>query len=288
MANVHAFLVLTLFVLSTDAQHLVNNPVNVPTRSVGGRAADKCPTVQDITAAQDELGQSISGILTDITTCGGTTGWRRVVNLDMTDPSQSCPSGTVLKLYSPTVRSCGRANQLLGCSSTFFNIGGEYSRVCGRIRGYQFGSTSAFLGATATRHPEHFEGLSLFRGTGTSRTHIWTFAAGLAEVYAGRYTSEFCPCVDSRIPRAPALVGNDYFCESGQKMTWTGEVIFFPDPLWDGQNCTNSACCQVNGPPYFTKVLPAATSDDIEMQFCSENSASQADVPFDQIQLYVQ
>ena len=43
--------------------------------------------------------------------CGGTTGWRRVGYLDMTDPSQSCPSGLALKTYSPGLRSCGRATK---------------------------------------------------------------------------------------------------------------------------------------------------------------------------------
>ena len=286
MANVRAFLVLALLnVLSTDAQPPVNNPVTIPTKSVGRRSAGTCPTVQDIATAQDELRQNISDILTDITTTCGGIGWRRVMNLDMTDPSQSCPSNTVMKTYS-TVRTCGRANANAGCSSNYFSTNGEYSKVCGRIRGYQFGSTSAFLADFHISLAGHFEGLSLFRGTGTSRTHIWTFAAALSEVYASVYVNQYCPCDDPTDPEPPAIVGNDYFCESGNKEPWTFRHIFYPDPLWDGKNCT--PCCQLNGPPYFTKVLPTATSDDIELQFCSENPASGADLLFDQIELHVQ
>ena len=40
-------------------------------------------------------------------TCGGTRGWRRVLYLDMTDASTTCPSGWELTGYSK--RTCGRA-----------------------------------------------------------------------------------------------------------------------------------------------------------------------------------
>ena len=72
-------------------------------------------------------------------TCGGTGGWRRVVYLDMTDPSTTCPSGWQLTGYSK--RTCGRASDgLRTCDSVTFPVsGGEYSRVCGRIKAYQWG-----------------------------------------------------------------------------------------------------------------------------------------------------
>ena len=41
-------------------------------------------------------------------TCGGTSGWRRVVFLDMTDPTHNCPSGWEETGYSK--RTCGRAS----------------------------------------------------------------------------------------------------------------------------------------------------------------------------------
>lgn len=67
MNNVHAFLVLSLF-HALRAQHLINNPVNIPTISIGRTAPYTCPPIQEIAAAQDELSQSISGILANITT----------------------------------------------------------------------------------------------------------------------------------------------------------------------------------------------------------------------------
>ena len=69
--------------------------------------------------------------------CNGSPGWKRVVFINMTDTSYDCPTGLNLTSYSK--RTCGRLHTTEGCSSTTFNVGGlSYSRVCGRIRGYQF------------------------------------------------------------------------------------------------------------------------------------------------------
>ena len=76
--------------------------------------------------------------------CGGTGGWRRVVYLDMTGPNTTCPSGW--NMTEMCQRTCGRKSTgSRTCSSaTFPVIGGEYSRVCGRIRAYQWGQTLGF------------------------------------------------------------------------------------------------------------------------------------------------
>ena len=146
-------------------------------------AAGTCPPDQDVT---NKFLQDISAILPGVNTiCGGTIGWRRVGYLDMTDPSQSCPSGLALKNYSTILRSCGRATGTSGCSSTLYDTGGsQYSRVCGRVRGYQFGATAAFLAAAGGSDSDSYyvDGVSLTYGQIGSRTHIWTFAAGLADV----------------------------------------------------------------------------------------------------------
>ena len=70
--------------------------------------------------------------------CGG-IGWRRVVYLDMTDSSTTCPSGWQLTGYSK--RTCGTVSTIsFTCDSATFPVsGGEYTRVCGRIKAYQWG-----------------------------------------------------------------------------------------------------------------------------------------------------
>ena len=276
------------------------DPVHVPGKVLRGSAAGACPSDQDTTDAKDELRHNISAILADRTrenstnlntSCGG-PGWRRVGYLDMTDPSQSCPSGLALKNYSQGLRSCGRATSNTGCWSTFYNTGGsQYSRVCGRVRGYQFGTTSAFYGANeqnAGFESFYVDGVSLTHGQSGSRTHIWTFTGGLSEVYNGQITQSYCPCVTAAAPPPPSFVGNDYFCESGLHTVWTHQYVFFPDdPLWDGRNCVSS-CCWFNNPPYFTKTLPAPTTDNMELRICSHTTAPRDDTPIDQVELFVQ
>ena len=72
--------------------------------------------------------------------CGGTFDWRRVVYLDMTDPTTNCPSGWRFVTYS-SKRLCGRVNSgSLTCDSVLFPVtGGDYTSVCGSIIAYQYG-----------------------------------------------------------------------------------------------------------------------------------------------------
>ena len=66
--------------------------------------------------------------------CGSEiSGWTRVAYLDMSDPSQQCP--TELRLYNEDgVRACGRQTSPdASCDNvTFSTNGASYSQVCGR------------------------------------------------------------------------------------------------------------------------------------------------------------
>ena len=136
----------------------------------------------------------------------------------------------------------------------------------------------------------YVDGISLTYGVDSSRQHIWTFAAGLTE--AGIDSGHDCPCDSSRFDRVPAFIGNDYFCESGLHSAWRSPdtVRFYPDDvLWDGEDCiSTSTCCQFNNPPWFTKNLPTATTDDIELRICTNSVPTNDDVPIELIELYVQ
>ena len=251
----------------------------------------QCPSMEEREAMRNEIHQIAASVIESY--CNGTPGWRRIAFINMTDTSYDCPTG--LRLTSYSKRTCGRSHTTDGgCSSTTFNVGGlPYSRVCGRIRGYQFGRTGAFYSSNEGINSYYVDGVSLTHGGGGRRQHIWTFAAGRSEVTSDFIRFSTCPCNTASARAAPAFVGNDYFCESGVQSEWVNSqhfgVFFFYDVLWDGQNCTStSTCCQFNNPPWFTKNLPNATADDIELRICTNGRITDDDIPIELVELYVQ
>ena len=74
----------------------------------------------------------------------GSSGWTRMAYLNMSDPTEECPSG--FRLYSQNgVRACGRPVTSGGsCLSVHFPSYNIYSQVFGRVYGYQKGSPDAF------------------------------------------------------------------------------------------------------------------------------------------------
>ena len=102
-----------------------------------------------------------------------------------------------------------------------------------------------------------------------------------------------CPCDVSAYNIVPSFVGNNYFCESGVNGVWesrySAPTFHSGDILWDGQDCiSTSTCCQFNNPPWFTKNLPTATTDDIELRICASDGTGNEVTPLELIELYVQ
>ena len=219
--------------------------------------------------------------------CGG-PGWRRVVFLNMTDPSHVCPTGLANTTYSR--RTCGRSRST--CSSTTFGVGGyQYSKVCGRARAYRFGVTSAFFFIrTIESSYGYVDGLSLTHGAPGSRQHIWTFASGrMTGNYSGQqYNPEQqCPCDNGNTYHPPSFVGSNYFCESVLSHPAFQRILYSNAPLWDGQVCEGGGtCCKFNNPPWFTKNLANSTTDDIELRVCANWGGS--NVALELLELYVQ
>ena len=208
----------------------------------------------------------------------------RVANLDMTDPTQQCPDGfKLINRTDPPLRTCGRPDGTNGCVSTTFKAHGiEYSRVCGRIVGYQIGTPSGFGYQSEGINSYYVSGISLTHGQ--PRQHIYTFASAQGE----GYTSEVCPCIQGGTDTVPQFVGSDYFCDSAVRGSNAPEGKFYPDdPLWDGQGCgSTSTCCGFNNPPRFCKQLPQPTTDDIELRLCENNIPSRDESPFEVVELF--
>ena len=275
--------------LSTAVNTVSGQAQMIDIKMLKGGDGGGCALKEERETALDEIHQTVKSLL-DSHTCNGTPGWRRVAFINMTDTNYNCPTGLNLTSYSK--RTCGRGHTNSGgCSSTTFSVGGlPYSRVCGKIKGYQFGATIAFYTTNQDINNHYVDGVSLTHGRPWRRQHIWTFAAGLTEVPGMQYTRASCPCDSYIYTYIPTFVGNDYFCESGFHSPWKFTFTLFPaDPLWDGQNCTaSSSCCQFNNPPWFTKNLPNPTTDDIELRICTHHPHSTEDIPLELIELYVQ
>ena len=222
-------------------------------------------------------------------TCSGITGgWRQVANIDMTNSSHTCPQG--LRTLTTPLRMCGRNITSPGCSSAIFDSHGIlYTRVCGKIIGYQDKTPNAFKpyiqNQALTIDDTYIDGVSLTHGS-KPRKHIWSFAAALDEEQTS--PTSRCPCITEVSTPIPPWVGNDYFCDSGAKENF--QRIFYPDdPLWDGEGCgPTSTCCSFNNPPWFSKQLPSPTTDDIEIRLCVDEASTQDDITVEKVELYVQ
>ena len=170
--------------------------------------------------------------------CNSTGGWMRVAYLNMTDSSEKCPDG--FRLYSKNgVRTCGRPVSSGGsCVGITFSSGNiEYSQVCGKVIGYQFGSPDGTVGSDINGY--YIDGISLTHGS--PRKHIWSFISGPFE----NHHASFCPCGTVGQRSAPSFVGTDYYCESGNPKTSWLPKLYTNDLLWDGQGCgyIEGPCC---------------------------------------------
>ena len=224
--------------------------------------------------------------------CGSNEGWTRVGYLDMSNPSEECPTG--FRLYeSNGVRACGRPDSSVGsCQSVKFPSNGiSYSQVCGTVVGYQYGSPDAVYHGLNIKdiNSYYVDGISLTLGS--PRQHIWTFMAGLQEntpYIDGHY---LCPCAtgSTQLPKVQSFIGNDYFCESGCPGQFQVNTPYFSDPLWDGKQCGSleQECCQAPGLPWFHKDLNSTTTDYIELRVCGDQSTFDEDVPVEKFEIYV-
>ena len=278
--------------LSSDHQQIQDNVSGVECLEAN-QSLELHHIMQDnLTHQLEEIKEDVKFIL-EQHWCGGTGGWRRVVYLNMTDPNTTCPSGWNMTGYSK--RTCGRNNTGANtCNSVSFPVSGaQYSRICGRIRAYQYGLNRAFYnyheGYVTIIDGVYVSGVSVTHGT--PRTHIWTFAAGATENDDG-YT-DLCPCDTHQNISVPLFVGEDYFCESGVKEPWVDSKHLYTfhsnDTLWDGEDClSNSTCCSLHNPPYFVKQLSTSTTDDIEARICVGGPLHSANTAVELVELYVQ
>ena len=227
----------------------------------------------------------------DDTLCDGRGGgWMRVGYLDMTQPNTTCPEG----LYAYDFEGidyplCDKEHAPVDCSSTIFAVDNvAYSRVCGRVRGYQFGAVDGIYdnhGGSPSINADYVDGISITQGD--PREHIWTYICGQGD---NDTMYEDCPCNTGSTESVLSFVGNNYYCESGHSTGKTGGELYFNDILWDGQQCENleGPCCTNPNLPWFVRTLSAPKNNDIEVRLCSSEGYPDEATPIDQLELYIQ
>ena len=257
---------------------------------INGTGARSCPSLEQRESARQVLFNQIRLLLHTqgyfkIDECGEGV-WYNLVSINMSDPLSQCPDGWVEENVEG-VRACGRGSVGGSCKSAIFsNNDYEYTKVCGRAIGYQYGHTDAFTVDSRSINGVYVDGLSITYSS--PRRHLWTFASAVREGPSS-YTGSNCPCSNYPGSSPPSFVGNNWYCESGNPESTTPSSLLSNDPLWDGEDCEGSCCSNGKTPPWFSVQLPSSTNEDIEARICgSEHSDTNEDVLVQIFEIFVQ
>ena len=284
--------IITVTVLFLVGLHLTSAQMfleqnSIPLAIIHGDRSSSCPSEQQRTSSLQEIQEKVESTLglQPPHRCGAGE-WIRVAYLNMKDPLQTCPSAW-RENTTNGVRVCGRPPSSDDmCHGTFYSTGGRtFNKVCGRIIGYQIGHPDAFHSSESI-DSAYVDGVSITYGS--PRSHVWSYAGGISET--GSHLA--CPCVNSSTSNPPLFVGNNYYCESGNKnSSFINHFLYADDPLWDGEDCsTEGTCCSdIDGrfPPRFTVTLNNPTNDNIEVRICADFNTSE-DTPIELLEIYIQ
>ena len=249
--------------------------------------------LDDITTCIDDAESTLEVIKCNIHPCGEGY-WELVVEEDYSvEGGDNCPGDWEVNTESGKQYCGGETADTSApaafCDSAVFSVGRGYSKVCGRIVGYGYGSNIAFsIGSVDDVEAAYVDGLSLTHGSAGSQTHIWTFAIGVAEGAAAASQPNLCPChPDFSGTVAPTFLNDDYFCESGFPFDdGTGSVpddTHLTDPLWDGRQCQEMCC---NSSPYFVKSLNSSTSEALDVRICNHVVSSTQNNLVEKIEIF--
>ena len=291
-----------LFISTVSALTVNSEQVRLPTFVIPHNGEAMIPTSCSDNAWKG-ITDAVSNILQDVIVprigCGE-GDWYRVAYLNMSDPSQQCPSAW-REDSSHGIRVCARpvvSESTPHCLSALYTVDRQYTKVCGRAIGYQFGSTDAFrsnlfMVTPLTIDDAYVDGISITHGS--PRNHIWTYTAA-SSTNTSICSTRTCPCASTNSTTPPSFVGDNYYCETAydginDDHCFVTSTFFPDDPLWDGEQCSHegTCCTGTNTPPWFSVNLGSQTSDDIEVRICGdEDTKFNEDTPIQLLEIYIQ
>ena len=234
-------------------------------------AQDTNNALTDIQNCVDETKQCLKEVEGFSHPCGG-PGWRPVVNFDTSVPGAQCPSGWSQESGPVCINSVSGS-----CSTASIEISEPYNQVCGRVHAYSLGQSGGFSayynsgGDVNIDVSELFAaGVIIVRG---GDEHVFSFVAGSPTTFLGTPAPDnaLCPCLsdettfEGAVGALPNFLNGDYFCESSASDFGQFQQV----SLWDGLNCEpGSQCCDNGAPPYFTKTLPTANTESLDLKIC--------------------
>ena len=178
----------------------------------------------------------------------------RVAELDL----DNCPTGLKSQLFNGT-HACVVNEDAPGCTSVLYSsFSIQYSKICGKIRGYTFGTVTGLRDKQSSNITDNYlDGVSLT----SNGNHIWSFVA-----------DGNCDCGN-----VPSFIGNDWTCDGAV----CNERKFCDNLIWNTTSCGESS-------PWFLKNLSDSASADIEMRVCRDEHRHNEDIPISTIELFVQ
>ena len=209
--------------------------------------------------------------------------FRPIYSLDMRIPSQKCPSSLQLREHGD-LRLCGKKTNGPSCDSVTIPTNGQsYSKVLGKVKAYQFGSTDCFKNHPQNIDSYYVDGISITYGS-PPRKHVWTYAAALRQFIPNNNPTNTCPSTGGGT--GPwNFIGDDYFCSSGNPGPNWPSVLYSEYPLWSNIQ-GNCSFCGKNDLSFCVE-LEASTTDDLELRVCTDQPLSDEDIRIETIEFYI-